>query len=63
MLSEKTFTTVANLIADDKYRKYCTGLDAKLMSSLKGALEGRRISVKRQNEIVNVFCELMLGGK
>jgi hypothetical protein len=63
MLSEKTFTTVSNLIADNKYRKYCTSLDAKLMNALKASLENRHISVKRQNEIVNAFCNTLLGGK
>ena len=59
MLSKGSITTIANGLN----RAYCMDLDKKLMNALKAALENRHISVKRQNEIVNVFCELMLGGK
>lgn len=59
MLSRGSITAIANGLN----RAYCMELDAKLMNALKAALENRHISVKRQNEIVNSFCDLMLGGK
>lgn len=63
MISKRTFTIIANHIAENLNREYCMKLDKKLMNALKVALEHRHISVKRQNEIVNSFCEVMLGGK
>jgi len=59
MLSKGSITTIANGLN----RAYCMDLDAKLMNALRAALENRHISVKRQNEIVNTFCNTLLGGK
>ena len=61
MITKFTLKIVAEELARIKFEEHCTMMDSLLEKSLRKALGNKRISIERQNLIVNQFCDAMLG--
>ena len=51
---------IAHTMATEDFNKRCEVLDSRLTEALKTAIGEERISSKREQRIVNRFCDILL---